>query len=92
MSAPITTADVEAAIEMYVDELARHEIVITVEYQRGSRVNGRAHRLFVADTGHGAPGTDDRGYIGWSKSEAYSTIRTMTRALQDVRYLKMNRL
>lgn len=76
----ITVADVRTVFQAYATELQQLGYRETVQLQEGSQANGRAYRVVTADQFE-APGTGDRGYIGWTAREAYETLHTIRRTL-----------
>jgi len=93
----VTIKDVETVFEMYTN-------VIEGLYDRphdkgkptlieGSKVNGRAYRLFyVGPKGEQDyyPGTSNNGFLGWTKKEAYETLWIMYTAACCVEHLTAN--
>lgn len=83
----VTKEDVLAAVETYVRTWAAHGVEMVVKYQEGVPSAGQAHRLF-RDNGERAWGTGDRGYIGWSKAEAFETLNIISRTLADLSFAR----
>lgn len=86
----ITRKDLNDAVAIYVNALESHGMLThPVQLQIGSQTNGIAYRaMFIANESGGltaAPGTSN-GYLGMTAREAYDTLWTITRTLQDVAY------
>lgn len=89
----ITKRSMDAAFERYsraVDSLGMNKSDHRLAYMEGSKVNGVSHKLVWIHVQHGgysgAPGTDVNGFIGMTKREAYETMSTIARALEDVAF------
>lgn len=85
MNERITTKDVEGALGRYVRALSMNGIDLSVRLDHGSKVNGRAFRIFKAGDGYSAPGTNN-GYLGMTKHEAWDTLLTLARMAEDIAY------
>lgn len=83
----VSKADVITALERYRRNWEGMGFSLELTYQEGSPSSGIAHRVFV-EGGSAAPGTGDRGYIGFSRSEAYETLNAISRTLEDLSYLR----
>ncbi len=83
----VTKTDVLNAIQRYQRNWEGMGFALELNYQEGTPSAGIAHRLFV-DGGSAAPGTGDRGYIGFSKAEAYETLNAISRTLEDLSHLQ----
>ena len=85
MNTRTTLADVNAALGHYSRALDSFGIARPgLELQTGSKANGRAYRLYI-EGGKAAPGTQN-GFLGWTKTEAFDTLLTMARTIEDVAY------
>lgn len=77
----ITVVDVRTAFAAYAKTLTGLGVDVSkLELQEGSQTYGRAFRVVV--DGRDAPGTGDRGFIGWTAREAYDTLWTILRTLE----------
>lgn len=83
----VSKADITSALERYRRNWEGMGFKLELNYQEGTPSMGIAHRVFV-DGGSAAPGTGDRGYIGFSRSEAYETLNTISRTLEDLSHLR----
>jgi hypothetical protein len=83
----ITVKDVRTVFGAYADTLKSLGVDVSkLELQEGSQANGRAYRIVL--DGFEAPGTGDRGYIGWTAREAYDTIQTIRKTMSFFAELK----
>lgn len=90
----ITKVMLEGAFKDYVHELNTAGVDTKgLKLAHGSKANGNPFRAISMDSASGdytsAPGAEFGGFIGWTKREAYDTLRYMSRVLGDVRYSKM---
>lgn len=83
----VTKEDVLNAIKRYQRNWEGMGFTLELSYQEGTPSAGIAHRLFV-EGGSAAPGVGDRGYIGFTKAEAYETLNTISRTLEDLSHLR----
>jgi hypothetical protein len=79
----VLISDVRETFE-YLVKVGRHLLKDGEQFalQEGSQTNGRAFRLFITggEIGSGmsgAPLTQDRGYLGWTKREAYTELHKL---------------
>jgi len=77
----VTVKDVRTAFTRYAQALATLGYGTDVQLQEGSQANGRAYRVVTSDQRE-APGTGDRGYIGWTAREAYEALFMMARTIE----------
>ena len=59
--------------------------------QKGSQAAGRAWRLFDRDSAAPMPGFDGLGYIGWTRTEAYLSLRMIAQTLEAVQLVNEGR-
>lgn len=83
----VSKADIISALERYRRNWEAMGFELELTYQEGTPSSGIAHRVFV-EGGFAAPGTGDRGYIGFSKTEAYETLNAISRTLEDLSHLR----
>ena len=96
MSDRITNEDLDNMLARYTRALKRLGINTgtsdgtTIGMQRGSKTYGIAFRLFTTGgalgSGHHRPPVGD-DYLGMTKREAWDTLATLSRAMEDVAYM-----
>lgn len=91
MSKRVTQKELDVAFEQYIKTLRDLNMPLKGKPAlfAGSKVNGRAYRLFLLDDKGSqmpCPGTGHNGYLGMTKGEAYDTLWTMVRVAQDILY------
>lgn len=87
MAERVTRAMLESVFNDYVFQLDRSGVDVTgIQLHHGSKTYGNSFKATMG--GHGAPGTQFGGFIGWTKREAYDALHYMARALGDVRYYR----
>lgn len=82
----ITIADLQRLVESYAKRLGSEGILTPLHLNIGSKLYGRAYRLYFAD-GASAIGTSD-GYLGMTKREAFETLSTIIHTIDDMHYLQ----
>lgn len=89
----ITAEDMKMSFERYRRALESLDITKPdhrLEYQTGSRANGVSYKVVwthVTSGGHSnAPGTDFGGYLGFTRREAFETLNTISRTIEDVAF------
>lgn len=90
MNDRITAANLRSVAESVADELKDHGFNGRYELIMGSKHYGNSFKFveIVEGCGHKyAPGTV-QGFVGWTKREAYDTLWTILRTLQDLRWAK----
>lgn len=55
--------------------------------EKGSPTNGIAWRLFLDGSSAPLPGFDGLGYLGWTRDEAYLSLRQIAQTLEAVQIL-----
>ncbi len=81
----VTNADLEAVLGRYIHAVDAVGIIHEgFRMDEGSKVNGRAFRLYRND-GTEAPGTI-HGYLGTTKTEAWDRLHTLAKAFEDAAY------
>lgn len=96
MSQRVTNKDLELAFEAYTDLMRSQGIEReghSPQLFHGSKISGRAYRLFWVDASGGQriyPGTGHNGYLGETKQEAYDYLWNAHRVLSDFLYFKRN--
>jgi hypothetical protein len=58
----------------------------TLKMQHGNATMGVAYRI-TYNNGSNAPGTSD-GFLGFTKREAWDTLRTMARVIEDMNHIR----
>lgn len=95
----ITNADLDGMLRRYQAALDALGIQLRegehIGLDHGSKMYGRAFRLFATgyegSTGHGRPPVGD-DFLGMTKREAFETLATTCRAMEDIAYaVKANR-
>lgn len=81
----ITMKDLHQVLAVLKGALEVEGINTPLRLDEGSKVNGRAFRLYFED-GTSCVGTSN-GFLGWTKKEAYETMWTILRTIQDMWYL-----
>lgn len=91
----LTNKDMDMAFERYaraLESLNIQKLGHRLEYQAGSRVNGRSYTVCWVNISNGgrspALGTDFGGYVGTTKRQAFETMNNMARTLEDVAFLQ----
>lgn len=89
----ITKRDVDMAFEAYVSAVRAHGIVLFGKPAlfEGSKINGRAWRLFLVDGSggqHPFPGIMGNGYLGMTAREAWQALWLAANVANDLLYIK----
>ena len=93
----ITNTDLEMQLNRYIgllDMLGMRDDTVTYGIEHGSKLYGRAFRLYVTGgehgSGHGQPpvGSD---YLGMTKREAFDTLATINRTMSDIIYAQRSK-
>lgn len=92
MSNRITKFELDIAFEAYVQAIELHDIPLVGKptLVHGSKVDGRAYRLFLVDSKGGQspfPGVMGNGYLGMTRKEAYDALWLATNVARDVYYM-----
>jgi hypothetical protein len=84
--ARITKSQLEGALGRYLNAWAGMGFNLELRFQEGTSTMGVAYRLQMKD-GSNAPGTTG-GYLGMTRSEAWDTLLTISRTLEDLSHLR----
>lgn len=79
----VTKANLLGAVNRYVRAYEGMGVALDIRFQEGSRTQGVVYRIEMRD-GTEAPGTTHGGFIGHTRSEAWHTLLTIARALEDL--------
>ena len=90
MSENITMKRLTNLVAAYKGRLEGEGIEGELRLYRGSKTYGRAYRLYFED-GASAIGTST-GYLGMTKREAYETLTTIIKTLDDIHYIQTRRI
>lgn len=86
--ARVSKEELFAGLKNYADAWESLGVsMATLKMQRGSLTQGVAYRI-TYNNGSNAPGTRD-GYLGFTASEALFTLRTISRTIEDLNYIRM---
>jgi len=88
MATRITKADIELVLKRYIKAMELNGIYVEYRLDEGSKVNGRAFRLYRED-GYAAPGTSN-GYLGATGREAWHMLYSLAVMAEDIAYAKKN--
>lgn len=86
----ITMGRLTALVAAYKGRLEGEGIMDELRLEEGSKLYGQAFRLRFKD-GASAIGTSN-GYLGMTKREAYETLTTIIRTLDDIHYIQTRRI
>lgn len=78
----VTEKNIVASVEALQVQLVREGYTKAVHLHHGKPSVGLAWRLYFED-GSEVPGLF-RGYLGWTKEEAWHTLSTMIRLMSDL--------
>jgi hypothetical protein len=86
--ARVTKSELYGALERYKNAWECVDVPMdTLRMQKGSSTMGVAYRIHFRN-GSAAPGTSD-GYLGMTRSEAWETLLTISRTIEDLNYIRM---
>lgn len=83
----VTKSNVLGALNRYIRAYESVGITLDFRFQEGSSTQGVAYRIEMKD-GSEAPGTSHNGFLGHTRSEAWHTLLTAARAIEDMNHLK----
>jgi len=83
----VTKSNLLGALNRYLAAYEGMGVPLEIRFQEGSKTQGVAYRIEMRD-GSEAPGTTNGGFIGFTRSEAWHTLTSISRALEDLSALQ----
>ncbi len=81
----ITKTNLYGALNRYLRAYAAMGVNLDIRFQEGSKTQGVAYSIEMKD-GSNPPGTSN-GIIGLTRQEAWDTLLTISRAVEDLGFL-----
>lgn len=83
----VTKSELLGALNRYLRAYDRMGVKLNIRFQEGSSTQGVAYRVEMMD-GSEAPGLSHSGFCGHTRGEAWHTLLTAARALEDLSKLQ----